>query len=112
MTNSGDRAGDEVVQLYLRDDYSSVTTYEQRLAGFQRIHLAPGESRTVSFTLTEEHLRLYNADRQWVVEPGRFTVWAGASSADLRLRGQFSITDEDGNAPEELPLTDDAGNPI
>jgi beta-glucosidase len=104
VSNAGARAGDEVVQLYLRDDYSSVTTYDQVLRGFERVHLGPGEKRTVTFTLTPEHLALYDCSNRWTVEPGRFTVMVGASSEDLRLRGSFTITRPDGTAPEEDPL--------
>jgi beta-glucosidase len=104
VTNAGGRAGDEVVQLYVRDDYSSVTTPDQNLRGFERIHLAPGETRTVSFTLAPEHLHLFNAAQQWVVEPGRFTVMLGASSADLRARGTFVLSSPDGTVPEETPV--------
>jgi beta-glucosidase len=99
VTNAGDRAGDEVVQLYLRDDYSSVITFEKTLRGFERIHLSPGETRTVRFTLTPEHLALLDRNGQWTVEPGRFTVMIGASSEDIRLEGAFHISD--GNATRE-----------
>ena len=91
VSNTGALAGDEVVQLYLRDDYSSVITFEKVLRGFERIHLAPGEAKSVSFTLTPEHLALYDRAQQWAVEPGHFTVWVGASSADMRLTGGFDI---------------------
>jgi beta-glucosidase len=91
VTNTGDRAGDEVVQLYLRDDYSSVITFEKVLRGFERIHLAPGEIKTVRFTLKPEHLALYDRAQNWTVEPGHFTVWVGASSEDMRLTGGFDI---------------------
>lgn len=91
VTNTGDRAGDEVVQLYLRDDYSSVVTFARSLRGFRRVHLAPGESRKVSFTLGPKDLELYDRDRHWTVEPGRFTVWIGASSAEMKLEGAFEI---------------------
>jgi len=112
VRNTGQRAGDEVVQLYLRDDYSSVTTYEQRLVGFQRIHLAAGESQTVTFTLDREALQLFNQKEQWVVEPGRFTVMAGASSTDIRQSTQFTITNKAGKAPEEAPIQNDWVDPI
>ncbi len=112
VTNTGDRAGDEVVQLYLRDNYSSLTTHERRLVGFQRLPFAPGETRTVSFTLTQEHLQLYNADRQWVVEPGGFTVMAGASSDDVRVSTTFVLTDADGHAPTEIPFNGVTNDPI
>ncbi len=93
VRNSGSRAGDEVVQLYLRDDYSSVTTYEKVLRGFERVHLQPGETRTVRFSLGPGHLELLNRHNQWAVEPGTFTVFIGASSEDIRLEGTFTITD-------------------
>lgn len=91
VTNTGKVAGDEVVQLYLRDDYSSVITFEKVLRGFERIHLQPGESKVVHFDLKPEHLALYDRAQQWTVEPGHFTVWVGASSTDLRLGGGFEI---------------------
>ena len=96
-----------MVQLYLRDDYSSVTTYDKVLRGFERVHLAPGEKRTVTFTLTPEQLALFDRSNHWTVEPGRFTVMVGSSSADLRLRGNFTITRADGTAPEEDPLPEE-----
>jgi len=111
ITNTGNRTGDEVVQLYLRDDYSSVTTYDLALRGFSRVTLAPGETQSVSFQITREHLQLYNADGDWVVEPGRFSVWLGSSSTDLRLRGEFTVTDAAGGAPEELPVVDSTVDP-
>lgn len=91
VTNSGTREGDEVVQLYFRDDVSSVTTYDLNLGGFTRIHLAPGESRTVSFTLPVAALELIDRAGSRVVEPGSFTVFVGASSTDLRLTGRFTV---------------------
>ncbi len=106
ITNTGTRAGDEVVQLYLRDDYGSVTTYEKELRGFERVALTPGETKPVSFTLTARHLQLYDRSGHWTVEPGRFTVMVGASSEDIRLRGNFTVTAPDGSAPEEAPLKD------
>jgi beta-glucosidase len=111
ITNAGPVAGDEVVQLYLRDDYSSVVTFDQVLRGFTRLHLAPGETRTVRFELSPSDLALYNRERQWIVEPGRFTVMIGASSADIRLRGNFTVTDADGHAPEETPIQDASLDP-
>jgi beta-glucosidase len=92
VTNSGSRAGDEVVQLYLRDDVSSVTTFEKNLRGFARVRLEPGEMRTVRFTLAPEHLALYDRDGTWTVEPGSFTVMVGASSEDIRLEGRFTVS--------------------
>lgn len=106
VVNAGPRAGDEVVQLYLRDDYSSVTTFEKALRGFARVSLRPGEKKTVRFTLAPEHLALFDRNSKWTVEPGRFTVMIGASSEDIRLRGNFTITRPDGTAPEEEAIKD------
>ena len=93
VTNTGKRAGDEVVQLYTRDMLSSVTTYEKNLAGFERVHLQPGETKEVVFTLDRKHLELLNADMKWVVEPGEFALMAGASSEDIRLNGMLTVVD-------------------
>lgn len=93
VTNTGKRAGDEVVQLYTRDILSSVTTYEKNLAGFERIHLKPGESKEIVFTLDRKHLELLNADMKWTVEPGEFAIMAGASSEDIRLNGILTVED-------------------
>lgn len=91
VKNTGARAGDEVVQLYTHDMVSSVTTYEKTLRGFERVHLAPGETKTVSFTLTPADLALWNRAMKFVVEPGTFRVMIGASSEDIRLQGDFEI---------------------
>lgn len=91
VTNTGQRAGDEVVQLYLHDEYSSVTTYTKVLRGFERITLQPGESKTVSFILTPQELGLWDINHHFTVEPGTFAVMVGASSTDIRLNGRFEI---------------------
>jgi len=91
VKNTGARAGDEVVQLYLRDLLASVARPVVQLAGFQRVRLAPGESRDVSFTLGREQLQMLDADMRWVVEPGTFRVLVGGSSRDIRLRGEFVV---------------------
>jgi len=91
VRNTGARAGDEVVQLYTRDLVSSVTTYEKNLRGFERIHLEPGEQRTVQFILTPEHLKLWNRQMQHVVEPGTFRVMVGSGSEDIRQQGEFEV---------------------
>jgi beta-glucosidase len=84
VKNTGARAGDEVVQLYIRDDVSSITRPTLELKGFLRVSLAAGESRRVSFPITPEALQFWNADMRRVVEPGTFTVMAGADSAHLK----------------------------
>lgn len=91
VKNTGGVAGDEVVQLYLRDEVSSVTTYVKVLRGFERIHLKPGEEKEVSFVLTPQDLGLWNRDNRFVVEPGGFTVMVGSSSEDIRLKGRFEV---------------------
>jgi len=91
VKNTGTVEGDEVVQLYTRDLVSSVTTYEKSLRGFERIHLKPGESKTVSMTLTSDDLALWNRSMHFVVEPGTFRVMIGSSSEDIRLTGEFTI---------------------
>jgi beta-glucosidase len=92
LKNTGAREGDEVAQLYTRDLVSSVTTYEKNLRGFERVHLAPGESKTVTFTLTPDDLALWDRGMHFVVEPGAFRVMIGSSSEDIRLTGGFTIT--------------------
>lgn len=91
IKNTGNRVGDEVVQLYLRDEVSSVTTYTKVLRGFERISLRPGEEKEVSFKLTPQDLGLWNKQMNFVVEPGTFKVMLGASSSDIRLQGSFEI---------------------
>jgi beta-glucosidase len=91
VRNTGKLAGDEVVQLYIRDDYSSVTTYVKVLRGFERVHLAAGEEKTLDFVLTPQDLGLWNRDNRFVVEPGTFSVMLGSSSEDIRLTGTFEI---------------------
>ncbi len=91
VRNAGTRAGSEVVQLYVRDVLTSVAQPLIALKGFARVALAPGETEEVEFVLTAEHLRLLNEQMQWVVEPGVFRVMIGASSKDIRLRGEFSL---------------------
>jgi beta-glucosidase len=94
VRNTGPRAGDEVVQLYVRDDIASVTRPVRELRGFERITLEPGQSRTVSFTLRPDDLAFYNQRMQRVVEPGFFTVWVGASSMDDARPARFEVVGE------------------
>ena len=91
VTNTGSKAGDEVVQLYIRDVQSSVTTYEKNLRGFERVHLKPGESKEISFMVTPADLELLNLKNDWVVESGEFKVMIGASSEDIRLEKPFMV---------------------
>lgn len=91
IKNTGHKQGDEIVQLYIRDDYSSVTTYEKVLRGFDRISLEQGEVKEISFTLTPQDLGLWNKQNQFVVEPGTFSVMVGSSSEDIHLTGSFEV---------------------
>ena len=91
VTNVGRRAGDEVVQLYVSDLVASLTTYESQLRGFERVTLAPGETRTVTFSVKPEDLQMLDIDMDWVVEPGDFEIRIGASSEDIRLRRTVTL---------------------
>ena len=83
VTNSGAVRGDEVVQLYIRDEVSSVTRPVKELRGFRRITLNPGETKTVEFTLGPDELSFLNRDMHRVVESGTFTIMVGGNSIDL-----------------------------
>ena len=91
VENAGDRAGDEVVQLYVHDVVASVAMPKKLLKHFKRITLQPGESQTVSFTVTADDLKLYNVAKEWVVEPGDFELLIGASSDDIRLEATVAV---------------------
>jgi beta-glucosidase len=86
VTNTGQREGDEVVQMYVRDDFASVGRYLKMLKGFERITLKPGETKTVSFNLGFDELNILNQDMKKVVEPGTFTISVGTSSVDKDLQ--------------------------
>ena len=91
VKNVGARAGDEVVQLYVHDVLASVARPVMQLEGFQRVHLEPGEEREVSFPLSRDQLQMLDREMHWVVEPGSFRVLVGASSRDIRLRGELVV---------------------
>lgn len=91
VTNTGDYDGDEVVQLYVRDELASMVRPVQELAGFARVHLAAGRSRTVTFRLRASQFAFLDLEMQWMVEAGEMTARIGASSEDIRLTGTFSI---------------------
>ena len=91
ITNTGNCDGDEVAQLYIRDEVGSVETPHMLLKGFQRVNLKRGESRRVEFRLTFDDLALYDLSLKQVVEPGTFKVMVGAASNDIRLRGSFEV---------------------
>jgi len=91
VTNVGKYKGDEVVQLYMKDETSSVTVYESQLRGFERINLLPGETKTVSFALHPDYFKLLDKKMQWVVEPGSFELMVGSSSEDIRGKKKLYI---------------------
>jgi beta-glucosidase len=91
MRNVGAREGDEVAQLYLHDVLASVARPVIQLAGFTRVHLAPGEEREVRFAIGRDRLQMLDRDMHWVVEPGAVRVMVGASSKDIRLRGELIV---------------------
>jgi beta-glucosidase len=91
VSNTGARKGDEIVQLYVNDVVSTVTTYESVLRGFERITLNPGETKEVKFVLKPSHLELLDRNMNRVVEPGDFEIMIGASSEDIRLRKTVKV---------------------
>lgn len=91
VKNTGTIESDEVVQLYIHDELASVSRPVMELKGFQRIHLQPGETKAVSFSITPELLQMLNENMQWVVEPGNFRIMIGSSSRDLRLKGTLHV---------------------
>ncbi|WP_069658364.1 glycoside hydrolase family 3 N-terminal domain-containing protein [Arcticibacter eurypsychrophilus] len=93
VQNTGSRQGDEVVQLYLKDEVSSVTTYEYVLRGFERVPLAAGEKKTIHFVLHPDDLALLDKNMNWTVEPGKFMVMIGSSSEKIHLKAEFEIKD-------------------
>ncbi|MNK25659.1 Periplasmic beta-glucosidase precursor [compost metagenome] len=91
ITNTGEVAGDEVIQLYVKDFVSSVTTYEYDLRGFERVTLKPNEKKTITFTLNPDDLALLDKNMNWTVEPGKFKVMIGSSSEDIKLEAEFTV---------------------
>jgi beta-glucosidase len=91
VRNAGARSGDDVAQLYIRDVLASVARPVMQLEGFQRLRLAPGESKDVSFALGPGQLRMRDRENNWIVEPGVFRVMVGSSSKDVRLRGELTV---------------------
>ncbi|HEX3249037.1 MAG TPA: glycoside hydrolase family 3 N-terminal domain-containing protein [Pyrinomonadaceae bacterium] len=90
VENTGRRAGDEVVQLYIRDPVASMTRPVKELKGFQRVSLQPGEKRRVEFVLGPEHLGFWNREMRYVVEPGEFRVMVGSNSAEV-IEARFEV---------------------
>jgi beta-glucosidase len=91
VKNTGNRPGDEIPQLYIHEEVTDVTTYEKQLRGFERLHLDPGETKSVHFALSPNDLSIWDRDMHFVVEPGIFKVMIGSSSEDIRLHGEFEV---------------------
>src|SRR5690606_12020532 len=91
VTNTGDRAGDEIVQLYTHTTRASVTRPVKELKGFQRVSLQSGETRTVTFEINVNQFAYYGVDMRYVVTPGKVEVMVGSSVKDLALQGEFVI---------------------
>jgi len=91
VTNTGQRKGDAVPQLYINDELSSVTTYVRKLRGFERVTLDPGQSKTVTFTVTPHDLGIYDRDMKFTEEPGWFNALIGSSSKDVQLKQRFEV---------------------
>jgi beta-glucosidase len=91
LKNTGKYKGDEVVQLYLRDELASVARPIKELKGFQRISLEPGEEKEIQFTITPEMLTMLDVNMKEVIEPGKFRIMIGSSSMDIRLREVFEV---------------------
>jgi len=91
VKNTGPKEGKEVVQLYIRDLKASVEVPVKELKGFEKVSLAPGETKSVKFIVTHEDLMFLDRSLTWVVESGDFQVLVGSSSADIRLKGNFIL---------------------
>ena len=91
VKNTGKRNGNEVVQLYINDEISSMSRPVKELKGFEKINLATGEKKTVRFKLTPEHLSFLDKNLEPVVEPGMFKVMVGSSSENIQLKGEFEV---------------------
>ena len=93
LKNTGKCDGTEVVQLYLRDEYATMVRPQKQLKAFRHVTLKAGESRRVSFDLSKDDFAMLDADLHKVVEPGEFTVMAGAASDDIRLQSVIEWND-------------------
>jgi beta-glucosidase len=91
VINVGEHAGDEVVQIYTRDVEASLTRPDKELKGFKRIHLKPGESKTVAFTLYANQFGFYNEEMDFILEPGKIKLMIGVSSENLPLETEIEI---------------------
>ena len=91
LTNTGKYAGEEVVQLYLRDDVASLVRPVKELKDFKKLMLQPGESKTIRFVINKEKLSFYNENLDWIAEPGTFQLMIGSASNDIRLKDKFEL---------------------
>lgn len=91
LTNTGNREGEEVVQLYIRDLYASIARPVKELKDFRKIMLKPGESKKIQFSIDIEKLSFYNGKLDWTAEPGEFVLMIGSSSADIKFNKQFEL---------------------
>ena len=94
IKNTGSRTGDEVVQFYLSDQYASMVRPVKELAGFKRVTLRPGETKTVAFTVKADQMAFLDHEMRWKVEKGAYTVEIGSSSQDIRLNGEYRVTED------------------
>lgn len=103
VKNAGDRAGEEVVQMYVHNQDASTVQPREQLQGFERIHLMPGETKTVTFSLPVEQLAYWDVNQHaYVIHPGTFDLMIGSASDDLRLKGSFEVTTAGSWAPSTL----------
>jgi beta-glucosidase len=91
VANTGQRKGDDVVELFIKQEYSDVTVYEYDLRGFERVPLEAGEKKTVHFTIHPDDLAILDKNMNWIVEPGKFQVMIGNSSEDIKLTKEFEV---------------------
>lgn len=94
VENTGNCSGTEILQLYIRDEYASLTRPERELSGFARVELEPGEKKRVRFLISPGQLAFWTMDGRWKVEAGRYTALAGSSSEDIRLQCSFEIAED------------------
>jgi beta-glucosidase len=94
VTNTGSVAGDEIAQLYIRDEYATLPRPMKELKGYYRVKLAPGESQKLTFSLPVNQLAYYSLQKELIVEAGKILVMVGSSSLDIRLNGEFEISGE------------------
>ena len=103
VKNTGDRAGDEVVQLYVHNNDKSTVQPREQLQGFERVSLNPGETKTVSFALPVEQLSSWDTNKHaYVISPGAYDVMVGSASDDIRQKGNFDVTNAGEWPPTEL----------